>query len=134
MKSFMLQLQSSVISESIENVISFVGEDDSGSFGILAGHCRMMTCLKYGLAWFRYTSGAIEYLALPGGVVYFVNNKLIISTRHYLRSKNYQEITTALDHELYLEEKNIQEVKTVLHDLDKGIMQQLREMKRVTRR
>ena len=32
---------------------SFIGEDDSGSFGILAGHARMMTMLGFGLARFR---------------------------------------------------------------------------------
>ena len=37
MNTFTLHLESSTQYERIEHVVSFVGEDDSGSFGILAG-------------------------------------------------------------------------------------------------
>jgi F-type H+-transporting ATPase subunit epsilon len=53
MKSFILKLQDATRSEEIEQVTSFVGEDLSGSFGILAGHARMMASLVIGLARFR---------------------------------------------------------------------------------
>ncbi len=36
--------------ERIDDVSSFVGEDDSGSFGLLARHDRFMTVLDFGLA------------------------------------------------------------------------------------
>ena len=55
MNTFLLHLQSATQYERIENVLSFVGEDDSGSFGILSGHGRMMTLLGFGLARFRIT-------------------------------------------------------------------------------
>lgn len=42
MSTFVLHLQSSTQYERIENVIGVVGEDDSGSLGILAGNARMM--------------------------------------------------------------------------------------------
>ena len=130
MKSFILQLYSSTASEELIDVISFVGEDESGSFGILAGHCRMMSCLKFGLAKIRYANGTIEYLALPGAVIYFENNKLNITTRNYLRSEDYKEMISALDEKLYAEEVKLQDVKTILHDLDDGLIKNLREMKR----
>ena len=66
MNTFLLHLQSATQYERIENVLSFVGEDDSGSFGILPGHARMMTLLGFGLARFRVTDQDWEFLALPG--------------------------------------------------------------------
>jgi F-type H+-transporting ATPase subunit epsilon len=129
MSTFVIQLQSSILSETISDIVSFVGEDASGSFGIMAGHERIMTCLEFGLAWFRYQDREIEYLALPGGVLYFVDNSLIINTKHYLRSKNYQEIASALEQKLFEEEQSISDLKDILHNLDKGILKHLREMK-----
>ncbi len=130
MKSYSICLQSETQYEVINDVISFVGEDASGSFGILAGHARMMACLKYGLSMFRYVDETIEYLALPGAILYFVNNKLTISTRHYLRSHDYQTITAALDHELRLEEENLQSMKKSLHRLDQEMLKHLWQLKR----
>jgi F-type H+-transporting ATPase subunit epsilon len=53
MNTFTLKLQDATRSKEIAGVTSFVGEDSSGSFGILAGHTRMMTSLLIGLARFR---------------------------------------------------------------------------------
>ena len=33
-----------------------------------------------------------EYLALPGGLAYFVDGQLYLSTRRYLRGKDYDEL------------------------------------------
>ena len=76
----------------VEKVISFIGEDDSGSFGVLPGHARMMTLLRFGLARFRVLGEDWEYLALPGALAYFLDGELHLSTRHYLRGKDYDKI------------------------------------------
>lgn len=125
MNDFIIHLQSATQNDCIEHIVSFVGEDTSGSFGLLAHHERMMTCLKYGLAWFRHVNDSIEYLALPGAVLYFVNNELFLSARHYLRSSNYQTITQALEDELRIEEENLREVKESLHRIDEEILKRL---------
>ena len=110
--------------------MSFVGEDSSGSFGIMAGHARMMTCVKFGLMHFTHENSAIEYLALPGGVIYFIDNQLFINTRHYFYSKNYEEIVAALNNQLLSEEKAVQNIKETLDRLDENILRRLWEMKR----
>jgi len=43
MSAFTLQLLAADQQQRIEGVTSFVGEDGSGSFGILAGHQRLKT-------------------------------------------------------------------------------------------
>lgn len=130
MDRFDLHLQSSTQYEIIHNVVSFVGEDGSGQFGILANHARMMTCLTFGLAWFRYDNNEKEYLALPGAVVYFIDNQLYISTRHYFRSADYQAIQILIEKELHIEEENLLHIKESLHRLDEEILKRLWDLKR----
>lgn len=130
MSTFELYLQSGTQYEKISNVISFIGEDHSGQFGILPHHARMMTCLVYGLAKFQQKDNEVEYLALPGGVLYFIENQLYVSTRHYIRSKDYQTILIAMDKELLAEEEEIKSIKESLHRLDEEILKRLWELKR----
>ena len=100
MNVFTLHLQSATQYEAIVDVTSFVGEDDSGSFGIQAGHARLMASLSFGLA--RYRSGAQpwQYLALPGALLYFVDNQLFLNTRRYVRDDDYERINAALREQL----------------------------------
>jgi len=103
MKSFTLQLQDAAHTEQINGVTTFVGEDASGSFGILAGHARMMTSLVFGLARFRIGNTPWQYLALPGALLYFKDNTLSLSTRRYLLDDNYERISTLLQEQLVAE-------------------------------
>ena len=50
MSSFTVHLLAADRSERIDGITSFVGEDTSGSFGLLPHHARFMTVLAFGLA------------------------------------------------------------------------------------
>ena len=109
---------------------SFVGEDASGSFGILAGHARMVTSLMIGLARFRIGEDAWRYLALPGAVLYFDDNVLTLSTRHYLLDDDYLRISQALQQQLLAEEEALHAMKQSLHRMDQEVLKRLWEMGR----
>ncbi len=130
MKSFTLQLQDAAHTEQIEGVTSFVGEDASGSFGILAGHTRTMTSLVFGLARFRIRKTPWQYLALPGALLYFKDNKLSLSTRRYLMDDNYERISAALQKQLLAEEAELGMMKQSLHRMEEEIIRRLWEMGR----
>lgn len=125
MSDFVLHLQSATQYERIEAVSSFVGEDASGSFGILSGHGRMMTLLSFGLARFRVEGGAWEYLAQPGRLVYFVDGQLFLSTRRYLRGRDYTSLSAALGRELRAEEEALQDLCRSLRHLEEAMFQRL---------
>ncbi len=129
MNTFSLHLQSATQYEQVEHVISFVGEDDSGSFGILPRHARMMTLLAFGLARFRVAGQDWEYLAVPGAVAYFVSGHLYISTRHYLRGMDYETITAALREGLLAEEVALRTMKQSLRRLEEEMFKRLWKMK-----
>jgi len=130
MKTFTLTLQDATHSEEIKGVTSFVGEDASGSFGILAGHARMMTSLIIGLARFHIGDGTWRYLALPGAVLYFHDNVLTLSTRRYLLDNDYMRISQALQEQLLTEEEQLHTMKESLHHMEEEVLQRLWEMGR----
>jgi F-type H+-transporting ATPase subunit epsilon len=125
-----MHLQSTTQYERVDNVTSFIGEDESGSFGVLPGHARMMTLLRFGLARFRTLSEDWEYLAVPGALAYFLEGELFLSSRHYLLGKDYNGISAALQQELLVEEDNLQVIKQSLHHLEEEMFKRLWKLKR----
>jgi F-type H+-transporting ATPase subunit epsilon len=130
MKTFTLVLNDATRSEEIAEVTSFVGEDASGSFGILAGHARMIATLIIGLARFRTGEDAWRYLAVPGAVLYFYDNRLTLNTRRYLLDDDYMRISQALQHQLLVEEENLHAMKVSLHRMEEEVLKRLWEMGR----
>lgn len=130
MKSFTLKLQDATHDDVVSEVSSFVGEDSSGSFGIRANHARFMTSLLVGLARFRVDDKEWQYLALPGGVLYFCNNMLTLSTRHYLMDTDYMHISRALQEQLIEEEKKLQVTKESLSHMEEEVLKHLWKMSR----
>lgn len=130
MNAFTLVLQDATGSERIEGVTSLVGEDDSGSFGILANHARTVTTLVIGLARFRIGESAWEYLALPGAVLYFRDNVLTLNTRRYLRDSDYTRISAALRDELLAEEEALRTTKASLRRMEEEVLKRFWAMGR----
>jgi len=131
-KTFTLHLQDATHSERLDGVESFVGRDASGSFGLLAGHERFMTALVFGLARFRVAGGGWEYLAVPGALVYFIDDALYLSTRRYLRDPSYQRISTLLMEQLAAEEQGLAEIQESLHRLESEMLRRLWELGRTS--
>ncbi len=125
MSGFTVHLQGATEYEKINNVISFVGEDASGSFGLMKGHARFITTLVFGLARLRYDDEQWDYLALPGAVVCFDNDQLTLSARRYLRSSDYTQISEALRKELVAEEQALTEFKHSLEQMERAMMLRL---------
>ena len=128
MRTFTLILNDATRIQRIEQLTSFVGEDATGSFGILAGHARMMTSLVFGLARFRSGEDAWQYLALPGAVLYFNDNELSLSTRRYLVDDDYERISIALHEQLLAEENALRELKKSLHHMEEEVLRRLWEI------
>jgi F-type H+-transporting ATPase subunit epsilon len=132
MNRFVLNLFDAYHEQRIEGVTSFVGEDASGSFGIQANHARFMTTLVFGLARFRLGTDDWQYLALPGAVVYFNNNELSISTRHFLIDNDIERISTLLEQQLIAEEDNLRATRDSLHRMEQAMLKRMLALKRKT--
>ena len=77
-----------------------------------------MTSLGFGLARLTLADGSRQYLGLPGGLLYFVDNELRISTRRYLRGSDAAAIAAALTRELLEEEQALQQTRRKLRRLE----------------
>lgn len=130
MRGFSLLLQDAEHVERFDGVSSFVGEDASGSFGILPGHGRFLTILGFGLARFRHADGAWRFIALPGAVLSFAGNELVISARRYLLDTDHRRIGRALDEELRREEEDLGVMKDNLRRLEEEMLKSLWSLER----
>jgi F-type H+-transporting ATPase subunit epsilon len=128
MNTFTLQLMDARHSERVENVVSFVGEDGTGQFGIQAWHEPVMTMLDFGLARFRREEGDWEYLGLPGGLLYMTGNQLRICSTHYLRGNRRERLTQVLEAELRREQALRQEFRGSLRRLEEELLRRLWRM------
>lgn len=129
MKGFTLDLRDTGKAERIGGVTSFVGEDATGSFGILPGHARFMTVLGFGLARFRIEAGPWQYLALPGALLYFVEDRMQITTRHYLKDADYARISRRLEEQMAAEERDLKAVKHSLRRLEEELLRRMWQLK-----
>jgi F-type H+-transporting ATPase subunit epsilon len=132
MNQFVLNLFDATHEQRITGVTSFVGEDASGSFGIQPNHARFMTTLVFGLARFRLETEAWQYLALPGAVVYFNNNELTISTRHFLIDNDLERISALLEQQLITEEENLHATRESLHRMEQAMLKRMLTLNRKT--
>jgi F-type H+-transporting ATPase subunit epsilon len=125
MRSFSLLLLDSTHAEVVNDVTSFVAVDESGSFGIQAGHARLMASLSFGLARFRTEASDWRYLALPGALLYFHDDTLTLSTRHYVIDDDYERISAAIREQLVAEEAELKIVKESLRRMEEEALHRL---------
>jgi F-type H+-transporting ATPase subunit epsilon len=130
MSAFSLHIQDASHAEHFDMVTSFVGEDISGSFGILPGHTRMMTSLAIGLSRFRTGGEDWQYVATSGALLYFKNNILTLSTRHFFIDTDYMRISSALETQLLEEESRLKLQKHSLRRMEEEVLKRLWELDR----
>jgi F-type H+-transporting ATPase subunit epsilon len=128
--SFSLHLQSATHYECFEGIRSFVGQDATGSFGILPGRASFLTILTYGLARFRVADGPWKYIACPGAVLSFEMNQLCLNTRRYLVDDDYEHISALLTGQLAEEEKALLAVKDNIQRLEQELLRRLHQLNR----
>jgi F-type H+-transporting ATPase subunit epsilon len=130
MNVFNLKLQDATHIEQYEGINSFVGEDASGSFGILPGHARMMTSLVMGLSRFRIGEQDWQYIASSSALLYFYNNTLTLTCRHFLIDTDYMRISIALEQQLLEEESHLHAQKQSLRRMEEEVLKRLWELGR----
>jgi len=131
MMPFTLHLQAATKYEKVNNVTSFVGKDLAGQFGIMANHERLVTTLDFGLIKYKTNNGLWIYIALPGGVLHFINNELFISTRQYFIDENYERISDVLENDIRSEESKVKNIRQSLHKMEQEMFKRLWEVGRL---
>lgn len=125
MSGFTLHLQSATQYSRVEGVESFVARDASGAFGLMARHARAMTVLGYGLARFRAPGGDWRYVALPGGLAYFVGGELFVSTRRFVLGDDFRTVAAAVDSTLMAEDSALRSLKESVTRLEREMVRRL---------
>ena len=131
MNGFTLHLFAADRYERIDAVTSFVGEDASGSFGLLARHDRFMTVLTFGLARLRPGGRQSRIPGISGRRSCISwTTQLRISTRRYLRDTDVRAHRRRLGRELLQEEQALAETRRKLHRLEAEMLRRLAQLER----
>jgi len=130
MSTFELVVRDETGTTSVPDVTSFVGEDSSGSFGILAGHASFVTALVTGLARFRTADERWHYMAMPGAVLHFRAGVLEIGTRRSIVDDDYTRISTALTDQLLADEEKLGALKESMRRMEDEVLRRLWELER----
>jgi F-type H+-transporting ATPase subunit epsilon len=128
MNTFVLNLQASHGTDRFDDVTHFIGSDDSGSFGVLAGHAKMVAILRYGLARFIDRAGKWHYLSLPGGVLSFSENQLTVVTVHYFLGDDRQLICQQLEAEMAKRDSDVHRSRATLAEIEHSLVRRLGEL------
>jgi F-type H+-transporting ATPase subunit epsilon len=133
MAVFTLNLIASNEEQHFDNVLSFIGEDASGYFGLQANHIDFMTVLIFGLARFRCDENQWHYLALPGALASFQANQLTISTRYFLIDTDFNRISDLLEQQALKEQENMRSTRESLQRMELTVFKKIRDLKHDTR-
>ncbi len=125
MNVFALELAGAAAQRRIEGVVSFMGEDESGGFGIMAGHERFITVLSFGLARFRVGKEPWQFLATTGGALYFDGKSLRLATRRFLVDTDPDAISRALEQQLAGEEQESAAIRKSLRKIEQSLVRRL---------
>lgn len=128
MKTFSLSLLHSHGSDHFDDVRQFIGADDTGSFGLLAGHAHMVAVLRYGLARFEDKSGKWRYLAMPGGVLRFAGNRLTVATVRYFLGEEREKLCDLLEAEIARTDSELHSAHAALSEIEHSLIRRLGEL------
>lgn len=128
MNYFSVNLFDSRGTNHFDRVTQFIGADDHGSFGMLAGHIHTVILLRYGLARFTDHQGTWHYLALPGGVLRFCNNQLSITTVRYFLGDDRERICQRLTEEMEHTDSEIRTAKATLSEIERSLLRRLTQL------
>ena len=128
MKSFALHLHDSHGAKHFDDVVQFIAGDGSGSFGVLAGHAHMVAVLRYGLARFVDAGGRWRYLAMPGGVLSVIDNRLKLATVRYFLGEERVGIVRQLEDEMARADSDIHTSRATLSEIEHALVRRLGEL------
>ena len=128
MNTFRVHLLAGDRGRTVEGVASFVGHDATGSFGLMARHVRFMTVLSFGLARLRLADGLWQYIGLPGGLLYFVDDELRISTRRFVVGDDPSAIAGTLAQEMLAEEQALAKTRSKLRRLEAQMLERMAQL------
>jgi F-type H+-transporting ATPase subunit epsilon len=128
MSTFALDLLDSRGADRFGDVVQFIAADASGSFGVLAGHARLVAVLRYGLARFVDAAGRWRYLAVPGGVVSFADNRLTLATVRYFLGEDRARILRELEAQMAKADSDVHASRATLAEIEHALVRRLGEL------
>lgn len=128
MRAYSCQLIAPAKIVQLQNIRSFIGRDQSGSFAILAGRRDFLTVLEYGVCTINDVEDRPCYFGLAGGVLSFKYGKLNIVTSFFIQSYKLQELDRIFKNAIAKEQTRIEKISGHIRKLDNELIRRIREV------
>jgi len=113
----------------IKDIEFFRGEDESGSFGILANHIEFLTILTESIAIVKKDQKEF-YFAFNKGVFRFAKNSLTISTREFVESEKLSDLKDIIENRFKKIQKQEKIFRQNIQKLEKEFIKRVIEMEK----
>lgn len=130
MNTFRVQVQGIEEHWSADNIVSLVGSDASGRFGIQAGHEFFITCLQPGLIRLCDDNGHWFYLAQPGAVLVFEHGQLNIACTEFMRGADADQLLNQLEKNWLQQDEDLHAAKSSITQVEQTLARKLWQMNR----
>jgi F-type H+-transporting ATPase subunit epsilon len=130
MKNFRVRVQSAQEQWSVDNIVSMVGSDASGRFGLQAEHEYFITSLQPGLIRLCDDSGHWFYLAQPGGVLVFQDGQLNIACTEFMHGDDAELLLTKLEKNWQQQDQDLHKAKSSIVQVEQTLARKLWQMNR----
>lgn len=110
------------------HLVSFVGRDATGSFGIRPKRFSFTTILEYGITKMKNSKGDQIYYAIAGGALEFRKEKLTIVTSYAVKSAEIEGLADELEAYITAERTRSDKIKLSIKKLDEEILKRLHKM------
>lgn len=125
MSGFSLVFCGGADSQRFDGIMHFIGADDSGVFGILPRHELTVAVLRYGLARFVDVKGSWRYAALPGGVLRFAGDAMVVVAASYFIGTERGALADQLGTEMRREDSELRAMRETLAGIDNALLRRL---------
>lgn len=130
MNNFRVQVQGIEEYWSADNIVSVVGSDASGRFGIQAGHEFFITSLQPGLIRLCDDKGQWFYLAQPGAVLVFEHGQLNIACTEFMRGADAEQLLNQLEKNWLQQDQDLHAAKSSILQVEQTLARKLWQMNR----
>lgn len=122
MNTFAMTLYSAAQQTDYAQVIQFVGQDASGSFGVLAGAEDLLTMLPFGMVRFQTADLLWHYLAVPEAVLHFTANRMHVTASSFIVGDDRNRMTQLLDSTRHEQTQRVHSTRLSVQQLDQALM------------
>lgn len=117
--------------EILEREITYLKlRDESGYFGIMAGHGEFLTVLEPGLGSYKDATGRVQYFALDGGFLLVEKEKVVLSVYEFFEGESPEELLQLISETIRKRKESEERYRRLIKEIEETFVKRALEVYR----